>query len=385
MKKKLKYVLLFILPAIFMACFSQCFFAQENNNGLEFTEIYRIEIYNKPNGQIAVSRNQGVSWEVVGRVVYPCQKINERGYTASKWAKIGAIAASAVNAIHIKVGSNKEKTKGAIFSIVPSDLLNPPEDYNSFLSPDSSIYTDITAGQSIFGGGYAPFVGNPVSYIDEKNTVHQIEQGYIPKIGHIIAITALRPVPYPRAIIFENKFGGAVTIDYGEGNEEVIGEVLKPVCGVGRFSGTQYTEAGRIRANHCGVIDVSTSKRGKIGGFQIIPSNHGMSSEMEKARTFTQWLVVGPTYIFGDPLEGTYPLFSNFLQPKYAPMNLESPTWLNDLLKRFIVDVKYAGKKDWQIMPRFWLDPDMDKPLPQWANSALKDVRYIRILFPVER
>jgi len=31
---------------------------------------------------------------------------------------------------------------------------------------------------------------------------------------------------------------------------------MRPVCGIGRFEGTRYAAAGRLRANHAGVIDI---------------------------------------------------------------------------------------------------------------------------------
>ena len=347
-------------------------------------EVCRIEITNNQGGQIAVSKDMGVSWEAVGKVVYPCNKVNDQGYTASKWAQTGCVAATAVNSIHIKTGMNTEEGKGIVFSVVPKEMASPPSYYNSFLSPDSSIYTDIPAGSAIFGGEFSPFVGNQVCYIDANNVKRPVEEGYVPKLGDIIEIEVSRPADYPREIIFENKFEGQVKIDYNGIDEKVIAEVLKPVEGVGRFQGGQFASTGRIRANHTGVIDICTSPFGKVGGFQIIPSGHGMSPEMANARLLTQWMVVGPTSIDGKPLEGQSPLFSYFLRPVYKPLDLDSDRIVQDLLERFIVDVKYVGQDDWVPMPRIWLDPDLTKPLPSWANSALKNISHIRILFPVE-
>ena len=355
-----------------------------SQNTVSAAEIYRIKIENKQDGTVSVKEIGSPTWEIAGRVIYPCHNVNNKGFTATKWATVGAVCASAVNAIHIKTGDNTPEDRGIVFSIVPKDMLNPPEYYNSFLSPDSSIYTDIPAGESIFGGGFSPFVGNPVSYIDLKGEPHPVRSGYVPKIGETIIIKTLEPLIFPTAIIFENRFGGKVTVDYGGEKKVVVGEVLKPVGGIGRFSGTQFIGSGRIRANHTGVIDISTSPLGKTGGFQIIPSAHGMSPEMSNARLLTQWMVVGPTSISGVSLEGHMPLFSNYLQPRFMPMDLDSPRFIDDLLARFIVDVRLEGSDEWQPMPRLWVDPDMSKPLPQWVFSALKNVTHIRILFPIE-
>lgn len=358
-------------------------YAQENYSSDEgLIDLYQISIQNTQNGIIAVLENGSSTWEEIGHVIYPCQKVNDEGYTASKWAAIGEVAATAVNAIHIKTGNNKGK--GIVFSIMPKDMLDIPPYYNSFLSPDSSIYTDISAGEHIFGGEYSPFVGNPIFYLDKKNALKEIEEGYIPKIGDVLVIKVQRPKLYPKSIVFENKFGGAIKINYGGNLETIIGEVLKPVQGVGRFTGTQYVDVGRIRANHTGVIDISTSPLRKTGGFQIIPSGHGMSKEMINARILTQWMVIGPISIYGKSLEGLPPFFEGYLQPRYKALDFNSADILDDLLGRFIVDVKIEGSRDWKPMPGLYLDPDLRKPLPSWANTALKNITHIRILFPVD-
>ncbi len=347
-------------------------------------EAYRIEILNAADGPIKVSTNEGRTWSTAGKVIYPCNLVNNKAYTASKWAETGAVAATAVNAIHIKAGYNRSVDKGVVFSLLPKEFVSPPENYNSFLSPNSSIYTDIKAGEGLFGGGYAPFVGDPVFISTSSDPVlKRMADGYVPSVNDILTIKVMRPVRQPKAIVFENRFGGHIKVIYWNGDSMTIGEVLKPVQGIGRFTGTQFAPAGRIRANHTGVIDISTSGRGRTGGFQIIPANHGMSEEMVKARLMTQWMVVGPTSIFERSLEGARPLFSNYLQPSYRKMDLESETWTKDLLSRFLVDVKMKGSDKWVPMPAYSVDPDYSKDLPEWANSALQDVTHVRILFPV--
>ncbi|MFA5103790.1 MAG: hypothetical protein WC527_01250 [Candidatus Margulisiibacteriota bacterium] len=350
-----------------------------------FRPSHTILIENEAGGRVMAVKNKSTTWEILGKVIYPCQQINPRGYTASKWAKPSAVAATAVNAIHIKTGDNTQEAKGVVFSVVPLEMLNPPSYYNSFLSPDSSIYTDIKAGNSIFGGVYSAFVGNPVFF--ERGTAEALllNEDYVPKLGDRIIINVLKPFIYPRAIIFENREGGAAKVIFGAGQEEIIGEVQKPVEGVGRFQGTQYVSPGRIRANHTGVIDVSTSPINKIGGFQIIPSAHALSDEMEKASKQTQWMVIGPVPGREEFLEGMPPLFSNYLRPVYLDLDLDSKSWMNDLLARFLVDVKLKGSDKWQPMPIFYIDPDLRKPLPEWTVDAIADVTHIRILFPVDR
>jgi len=161
----------------------------------------------------------------------------------------------------------------------------------------------------------------------------------------------------------------------------LIGEVFKRVWGIGRFEGGQYGDVGRIRANHPGVIDISTSILGHGGGFQIIPDEHGNSPEMTNAVLKTQWMVVGPPDVTDPSLKGTAPLFSYFIQPEYRDESYQNETWRENLLNRFLVDVKIKGKNKWRPMPVLTLD--LRRPLPKWADTALQNVSEIRILFPI--
>jgi len=342
-------------------------------------EMYRIRIANTAGGTIEVSENKGQSWEAIGRVIVPAKEISDQGYTASKWINDGDVAATAVNAIHIKTDYNAADDKGIIFNLLPVEYYSP--DPTTRGTPEAAIYSDIKAGQSIFGGGYSPFVGNTVSTSDANGDLYPINTGYIPKIGDILVIAVERPARYPKEIVFENRFGGLITIKYIDGEKRYIGQVLRPVEGVGRFLGSEYADVGRIRANHAGVICIATSPLGLIGGFQIIPAGHGMSKEMITARTLTQWMVIGPVSALDPSFEGMAPFFKYYLQPKYNDDDIEKPDWKKRLLERFLVEVKYRDKEGWQMMPEYYMS--LNKPLPKWANTAMEDVSEIRILFPI--
>jgi hypothetical protein len=343
------------------------------------TEMYRIRILNAVGGGIEVSENKGQTWRTLGHVIIPANTVSNQGYTASKWIDDGDVAAAAVNAIHIKTDYNSPDDKGVIFNLLPKESYSA--DPKARASQEASIYTDIYAGQGIFGGGYSPFVGNRVSTCDSYGILYPLKTGYVPRIGDILLITVERPSRYPKEIIFENRFGGLITIKYIDGEQRYIGQVLRPIEGVGRFLGTEYADVGRIRANHAGVICIATSPLGLIGGFQIIPSGHGMSKEMITARTLTQWMVIGPLNALDQSFEGMAPFFKYYLQPRYSEDDIEKPDWKKRLLERFLVEVKYKGKEGWQMMPVYHMS--LNKQLPKWANTAMEDVSHIRILFPV--
>ena len=358
--------------------------AVQSENQPHFVEQYRIQIVNDVEGLISIAVNGGKTWKEIGKVLAPTYRVGEQGYTASKWVGPGEVAATAVNAIHINAGYNKKgkEEKGIVFSILPKEQKSPPAYYNSYANQDASIYTDIPSGELIFGGGWASFVGNPVFFQREGAKFQRITEGYVPQIKDVITIVVLRPDPYPEEIVFENRFGGWITIQYPGEEPRVIGEVLKPVFGVGRFQGTQYAAAGRIRANHAGVIDISTSLLGKTSGIQIIPANHGMSPEMSNARYLTQWMVIGPPSVQDPSYEGVAPLFRYFLQPAYDEKDLREPDWVEKVSKHFLVQVRMK-EGPWQPGPIFELDPDTRKPLASWAGTALKDMTHLKILLPI--
>jgi hypothetical protein len=344
-------------------------------------EILRIRLVNDRDGAISVSRDQGRSWQAVGRVLRYTTQVNRRAFTAGKWVHPGRVAATAVNAIHINAGHNPEADRGIVFSILPREFLTPPADYRSFLSPDASIYTDLPAGDAIFGGGNAPLVGSGVCLELSTGELLPLWDGYVPHRGDTLIITVARPEPYPVAAAFENREGGRVTLHYGDGSQQQIGWVIRPVRGIGRFAGSRYAAIGRVRANHAGVVDISTSPPPHLGAFQIIPVGHALSPEMGIAWRLTQWMIVGPAHD-GSPLwDSLMPLFHQYLRPDYQADDLYRADWQERLLARFLVEIDTGG--GWRPMPDLRLSPDAAAPLPEWAGSALARVERIRILFPL--
>ncbi|MFP3904742.1 MAG: hypothetical protein ACLFWB_10920, partial [Armatimonadota bacterium] len=198
-----------------------------------------------------------------------------------------------------------------------------------------------------------------------------------------------------------------IWIEYESQPPRLIGQVLRPVVGIGRFEGTLSAAPGRLRANHCGVIDISTSPVGKVGGFQIVPREHASSPEVPYISTNTQWMVVGPADVRDPSWEGTPPLFAGYLLPSYRADDITGghEDWMNRTLSRLMVQVRYNGG-EWENMPRVTLDPDAIEdnakqsgsgrqglrripanlnpysPLPAAASTALSGISHLRIVFP---
>jgi hypothetical protein len=348
-------------------------------------EACRIHIVNDSGGEIAVSRDGGQTWKPLGKVTKFCEKVENKGYTASKWVTPVHVAATAVNAIHITTDYNEKDDRGVVFSLIPKEIntsrpSGPIPPNASFLSPSASIETDIPGGTAIFGTGYAPLVGNPLE-ITRAGVTAIAEKGYVPARGDVITILVQRSAKMPTQIVFENHEGGLVWMQFADGSRTVIASVIRPVHGVGRFTGAVFAEVGRIRANHAGVIDVSLSPLHAIAGFQIIPEGHAHSPEMSKALTMTQWMIVAPLPP-QEAWEGVAPLFYGYLRPDYGVRDLYSDEWRERLLSRYLVEVKH-GNGMWAASPSFTIDPDANRPLPEWCNTALNDVTAIRILLPV--
>ncbi len=371
------YTLLVAMLAL-LCC--SAFTVLADNSLTDEREILRLRVVNEAGGAVEASRDGGLSWRRLGTVLRYTEQVNTRGYTASKWVPPGHVAATAVNAIHISAGYNAEEDRGVVFSLLPREFLTPQKDSKSFLSPTSSIYTDLAAGEGIFGGGDAPFVGNPV-YVETSGSLTPLPPGYTPRQGDILVIIVLRPEPYPLAAEFDNRPGGEVTLVYPDGSHKMLGWVIRPVAGIGRFEGSLYTGIGRLRANHAGVVDISTSPEGFLGAFQVIPVGHALSPEMGLAWTRTQWMIVGPVEEQSLLWEGLRPLFWQHLRPDYLATDLYAPDWEARLLARFLVDVE-AGD-GWRPMPCLRLAADPTAPLPAWAEGALSQVTRVRILFPL--
>ncbi len=95
----------------------------------------------------------------------------------------------------------------------------------------------------------------------------------------------------------------------------------------------------------------------------------------------TQWMIIGPTKVSDYSLEGIAPFFRYFLKPANVQIAEDDAAWAKKMAERFLVEVKLKGKSNWQTMPILALDKN--RPLPEWAKSALENVEAIKIIFPV--
>ncbi|MDH7482461.1 MAG: hypothetical protein QHH26_10900 [Armatimonadota bacterium] len=346
------------------------------NNNFAFAqdcqELYRIRIANRANGAVEVSLDKGTSYTIVGRVTRPATEVS-RGYSASKYAQEGKVAAVAVHGIRIRVGSIPEKQGDTplIISILPREFAQAPRGFGGHIAGSSGIVTNIPTGTAIFRN-LAPFVGNQV-FLEQRGVLAPLPSGYSPCIGDVLVILVHLPKRYAKEIIFENKTGGKVDAIYEDGTE-TIAIVKRPVHGVGRFDATGYTGVGQINTNHTGVITISTApiangqKDGSDfetrGGFMIQPSRHAIESGDSP-----QVCVVEPVSKDSQWLEGTPPLFSGYLSLAYDPQSKENS---------FSVDIQ-CGDGIWRSLPP--LIGKQDHALDNLPGLGLP-VTHIRIRLP---
>jgi hypothetical protein len=172
-----------------------------------------IVVENKTDGAVYFL-NESNERTDLGRVVAPAQKWSDKPFEAANWAREG-VCAVAVNAIHIKKLANPDDSTSAtsILSILPVEMITvDPVKHASYFSDSSSVYTDIPAGEKIFGGAYSPFLCAKATFAREG-------------VPAEIKIELRIPNPKPLWINFENRFGGMITIKY-PGSRELHGDSI---------------------------------------------------------------------------------------------------------------------------------------------------------------
>jgi hypothetical protein len=146
--------------------------------------------------------------------------------------------------------------------------------------------------------------------------------------------------------------------------------VIRPLGGAGRFEGTLYQWRSRVRANHSGVIDVSTSDYGTVGGFQIIPWDHAIGSkEMQGAWGATQWMILAPPD-GKSMMGGTEPLFAGGLVPGPSRGERLWDLWSSYGRKSLVLARVNGG--EWTTLPN----------ASGKTDDAFKSVTHLRIYFP---
>jgi len=322
-------------------------------------ELFRISIQNKVNGEIKVSINEGRSWVVLGNVLRAGKGVEENGFTACKFGKLGTVVAVSSYAIHIKIGEPH-----SIFSILAKEMERIPKGFGGQIPGQAGILTDIKAGTSIFKD-LSPTLGSKV-FLKMDDKLYELPPSYTLEEGEELVII-VEERDMPREIIFENKEGGNVYL-FKEGKREVIAQVRKALMGIGRFDGTEFTGIGKLNTVHPGAITVSTVQGGAnkfdftlSGGFQIVPFYEELPS----------YIPTSPSYIIVSSSPGSHPLFDG---------TIGIWDWRG---QGFKVEVSWDGMK-WEEIPNLKgkID-DISSYLSKQSKGKYKNVmKYIKISFP---
>ncbi|MBC7319097.1 hypothetical protein H5T89_00450 [bacterium] len=348
----MKYIISFLLTLIIL-------FSASISYANEEIELFRLRITNDYSGVIEVSIDKGNRWIALGKVDRPALSYNPDAFRASGYIENGVVSASAVNAIHITVGKseidpiNTPEKSGRTISVIPRVT-------DTSIEQNSRILTNIEGGTLIFRE-WAPFVGNKV-FLERDGELSPIPDNYTPSIGDKLIIIVSAPLIMPKEILFENRVDGNVYICYSDTEKEVVAKVLRAVKGTGRFGGTLFACPSSVRANHPGVIDISTSgvftgeyidaTLEEAGGFQIIPNRHANTPELKGVWTATQWMILAP--INENFLEGAFPLFRGLIRPGYT------------------VEGKFGDSNVWMKLP----------VIKGLNNTALADMKEFKIILP---
>ena len=318
--------------------------------------VYEIELPFEKGAAVRAVLPGGEASEL-GRVVELPERTRWPSYTASAWGQAGTVTASAVNAVHILMGV--ELGQGRTMSVLPRETIAPAA------GPGAAIILDCKAGTSFFGA-WAPPAGTRIT-VQTGVSEHPLEDR-LPSEGDTLVFKIYEEDAAYMAD-FENRPGGRVTV-WGRGAPRVAARVIRPLGGVGRFEGTVFQRRSRIRANHAGVIDISTSDYGTVGGFQIIPWDHALKSkEMQGAWGATQWMIIAPPD-GKSMLGGTTPLFGGSLVP--GPSKGERLWDLWSTYGRRSLALARIDGGGWTMFPG----------VSGKSDDALKRVTHIRIYFP---
>lgn len=321
---------------------------------------YSIVVPCHIDGQVYIRYSDGTVTQI-GKVLAVPRSSRWPSYTASKWAEAGTVCACAVNAIHVLV--SVEKGQGRTISILPKETFAPAS------GKGNAFVVETKAGTTIFGA-FSPVVGSKISLIDHTGLERPFKVSELSRKGNSLVINVPETGKF-FVMDIENRPGGRVLI-WDDQGVHTMARVIRPLGGVGRFGGTQFQNTGRIRANHTGVIDISTSPYGSIGGFQIIPLIHAFSTEMINSWKLTQWMIISSTDT-EISLAGQAPLFSGNLVTGTQTGEQLRNLWSTYGRKPLSLCRLNGGK--WQRLPDHTGRDD----------AALKELTHLRLYFPVNR
>jgi hypothetical protein len=294
----------FVLCSIIFVSLMTAFPAESAIYNVEDPErlMFKINVPMTIGEQASVIFPDGSSKEM-GRVLAVPVKSRHPGFTASKYGIGGQIIATAANAHHIQI--SVEDGTGRTMSLIPSQTFANAPGYGT------SFVVEGVGGSGLWGE-YSPFVGSPAYIINKVGIPVLFNNLQLFQYATALEIRVYKPDRAIEYFEIENKRGGRAWYHDAEGDHQ-FAIVESGVGGTGRFEGSLFQGRGFVRANHPGVICVSTCQKREIGGFQIVPLSHTFSSEMQKTRRMTQYIVLRGVDF--EEIAGQAPFFKGWLRP----------------------------------------------------------------------
>jgi hypothetical protein len=243
-------------------------------------------------------------------------KSRHPGFTASKYGLGGQIIASAANAHHIQI--SVEDGAGRTMSLIPSQTFAVAPGYGT------SFIVEGVGGSGLWGQ-YAPYVSSPVYIINKAGMAVLFNSIQLFQFATAVEIRVYRPYEDIEYLDIENREGGKALYHDANGDHD-FAVVERGVTGTGRFEGTLYQGLGRVRANHPGVICISTCRKSEIGGFQIVPLSHTYSKELQKTRNMSQYIVLRGLDF--EDLTGQPPFFRGWVRPGDVDVDDSRTGWV---------------------------------------------------------
>jgi hypothetical protein len=255
--------------------------------------------------------------EDMGRVLAIPQKSRHPSFTASKYGIGGQVIASAANAHHLQI--SVEDGTGRTMSLIPSQTFAPAPGYGT------SFVVEGIGGSGLWGQ-YSPYVGSPVYIVNGVGIPVLFNSLQLFQFATALEIRVYRPEKAIEYFEIENAAGGRAWYHDAEGDHQ-FAIVESGVGGTGRFEGSLFQGLGRVRANHPGVICVSTCPKREIGGFQIVPLSHTYSNELQKTRRMSQYIVLRGVDF--EDIAGQSPFFKGWVRPGDADVPESKTGWVS--------------------------------------------------------
>ena len=205
-----------------------------------WTESHRLAFENQRGGRVAVSLDSGRTWSTIGSVLHASTAPGP-GLPGMDLAAPGSVSAAGIQGFHLRTASvTPDDTRPGRISVLPSD--HP----SAASPPPGTLIVDLASGSLLFTS-LLPKPGDDAWMVTRTATGTPDKQlPLFPAKDRTMVVVVGTRFPSARQITFENRPGGLVEMTTGEGRPLLLGRVIQPLEGVGRYDGTSLVGLGRV-------------------------------------------------------------------------------------------------------------------------------------------